>query len=183
MSVLTDRIGDSPIADRWRDLSSARRAQVIVGAVVVIYVIWTLLTGNHGWLYKHAPIGIVLAGVVYGSVYALGAFGLILIYRSNRIINFAHGALGSLVGVLAIGLVLEHGLNYWIALPAAVVGGVLVGGLTEIFVIRRFAKSPRLILTVATIGLAQVFGANELIGAKHEGFTALTGAFSPPFNL
>src|SRR5438105_4386241 len=157
MSVLTDRIADSPIAERWRDLSSARRAQVIVGAVVVIYVIWTLLTGSHGWLYRHVPIGIVLSGIVYGSVYALGAFGLILIYRSNRIINFAEGALGSLVGVLAIGLVKVHGLNYWIALPAAIVVGFLLGGLVEVSTIRKFARHPRLILTVATIGLASGF--------------------------
>jgi branched-chain amino acid transport system permease protein len=187
VSVLTDRVGElgSPIADRWRDLSGARRAQVTVGAVVVIYVIWALLTGNHGWLYKHAPIGIVLAGVVYGSVYALGAFGLILIYRTNRIINFAHGALGSFIGVLAIGLVKVHGLNYWIALPAAVVGGFILGGLVEIVTIRNFNKRkvPRLILTVATIGLATAFGGGELFLSKKEGFTSLTGAFAPPFNV
>ncbi|HEV3351900.1 MAG TPA: ABC transporter permease [Acidimicrobiales bacterium] len=166
-------------------MTSTRRTQVIVGAVVVVYVVWSLIGGDSGWLGKKAPIGIVLAGVVYGSVYALGAFGLILIYRTNRIINFAHGALGSLVGVLAIGLVKEHGLNYWIALPAAVVGGFLVGGITEVGVIRNFNKKkvPRLILTVATIGLATAFGGLEILGSKRENFTSLTGAFSPPFNV
>ena len=171
------------LLDRWSDLSGTRRAQLIAAAIVVLYLIVAIAAGDHSTVGHKAPLGIVLAGVVYGSVYALGAFGLILIYRSNRIINFAHGALGSFVGVLAIGLVKEHGLNYWIALPLGVAVGVLTGAITEIVVIRRFAKSPRLILTVATIGLAQVFGANELIGAKHEGFTALTGAFAPPFNV
>src|SRR5204863_2156224 len=103
-----------------------------------------LINGDHGSIGRKVPLGIVLSGVVYGSVYALGAFGLILIYRSNRIINFAHGALGSFVGVLAIGLVLEHGLNYWIALPSAVAVGVPVAGLNMILVIRRFAAPPRL---------------------------------------
>ncbi|MBV9412124.1 MAG: branched-chain amino acid ABC transporter permease, partial [Acidimicrobiia bacterium] len=170
---------------RWDDMSGNRRAQLIVGAIIVIYVLWAFIGGNSGWLYKHAPIGIVLAGVVYGSVYALGAFGLILIYRSNRIINFAHGALGSFVGVLLIGLVIEHGLNYWIALPAAVIGGFLLGGITEVVVIRNFNRKrvPRLILTVATIGLATAFGGLELLLSKKEGFTSLTGAFAPPFNI
>jgi branched-chain amino acid transport system permease protein len=166
-------------------MSGTRRAQIIVGSIVVVYLVWALAAGNHGWLYRKAPLGIVLEGVVYGSVYALGAFGLILIYRSNRIINFSHGALGSLVGVLAIGLVITQGLNYWIALPAAVVGGIFMGGLTEILVIRNFNKRrvPRLIVTVATIGLATLFGGLEFRFTKFEGFTALTGAFSPPFNL
>src|SRR4051794_10774459 len=185
MSTLTSRFENLPIADRWRDLSSARRAQIIVGAIVGIYVVWALVAGNHGWLYRRAPIGIVLAGVVYGSVYALGAFGLILIYRTNRIINFAHGALGSFIGVLFIGLVKVHGFNYWFALPAAVVGGFILGGLIEVGVIRNFNKKrvPRLILTVATIGLATALGGGELYLSKKEGFTALTGAFAPPFNV
>src|SRR5690242_9623704 len=122
MSTLTSRFEDLPLVDRWRELSGTRRAQIIVGAIVGVYILWSVVAGNHGWLYRRAPIGIVLAGVVYGSVYALGAFGLILIYRTNRIINFAHGALGSFIGVLFIGLVKVHGFNYWIALPAAVIG-------------------------------------------------------------
>jgi branched-chain amino acid transport system permease protein len=171
------------IADRWRDMSGTRRAQVIVGAIVVLYVILAFATGKHGYIHHKAPIGIVLLGVVYGSVTALGAFGLILVYRANRFINFAHGAMGSLVGVLAIGLVKVHGLNYWIALVLAVVVGGLLGGFIEVSTIRRFSNSSRLIATVASIGLAQALGGTELIGSKHEGFTALTGAFNPPFNL
>ena len=111
----TGTFGES-LAGRWSDLPLKRRLQAVVGAVVVVYLVWAFAAGNHGFLYRHAPIGIVLVGVVYGSVYALGAIGLILIYRANRFINFAYGALGSLVGVLAVGLVKVHGLNYWIAL-------------------------------------------------------------------
>jgi len=185
VSVITDRLGESALADRWRDLSVNRRTQIIIGTVVGLYILWTVIGGNHGWLYKHAPIGIVLAGIVYGSVYALGAFGLILIYRSNRIINFAHGALGSFIGVLFIGLVKVHGFNYWIALPAAVVGGFILGALIEVGVIRNFNRKrvPRLILTVATIGLATALGGGELYLSKKEGFTSLTGAFAPPFDV
>jgi branched-chain amino acid transport system permease protein len=168
--------------DRWRSLTGARRAQLIVGAVVVAYAIAAVAGGPHGYIHRKAPIGIVLLGVVYGSVTALGAIGLILIYRANRFINFAHGALGSMVGVLAIGMVKVHGLDYWIALVLAVAVGGAVGAVTEIVVIRRFSKSPRLVLLVASIGLAQVFGGFELYGSKKIHFVSLTGAFSPPFN-
>ena len=68
------------------------------------------ITGTDGYATRdNAPFGIAAVGVIYGTVTALGAMGVILIYRANRFINFAHGALGSMVGVIAIGLVLEHG--------------------------------------------------------------------------
>ncbi len=169
--------------DRLKQSSLTRRVQLVIAAVVVVYVVVSLANGNHGYLYHHAPLGIVLVGVVYGSVYALGAMALILIYRANKFINFALGALGSLVGVLAIGLVKVHGLNYWIALPLAVAVGAGVGALTERFMSWRFRKSSRLIITVASIGLAQLYGGFELSGSTKEHFTALTGAFSPPFSV
>ena len=171
------------LVERWDTLGTRAQVAVSVGAVCVLYVVITVATGAHGWLHHKAPIGIVLLGVVYGSATALGAMGLILVYRANRFINFAHGALGSLVGVLAIGLVKVHGLNYWIALPLATLVGAAVGGVTEVSVIRRFRTSPRLIVLVASIGLAQLYGGLELGGSKAIHFISLSGSFSPPFNL
>jgi branched-chain amino acid transport system permease protein len=166
-----------------RELSPRLQAALAAGVVVAAYIIGYYITGPNGWVHHKAPIGAILLGVVYGSVNALGAMGLILIYRANRFINFAHGAMGSLVGVLTIGMVKVHGLNYWVALPAAVIVGGLVGAFIEVTTIRRFRNSPRLILLVASVGLAQVLGGLELIGSVHEGFTSLTGAFAPPFNV
>jgi branched-chain amino acid transport system permease protein len=165
------------------DLSARVRAALAIGAVVVAYLVAWAATGAHGYIHQHAPIGFILVGVVYGSVYSLGAMGLILIYRANRFINFAHGALGSLVGVLAIGMVKVHGVNYWIMLPAAVIVGGLVGAYIDVGIIRRFAKSSRMVVMVASIGLAQVLGGTEFLSSKAEGFTSLTGAFAPPFNV
>jgi branched-chain amino acid transport system permease protein len=33
----------------------------------------------------------VVSGVVVGSIYALAALGLVLVYKSSRVANFAHG--------------------------------------------------------------------------------------------
>ena len=168
---------------RWEGISVRARIALGIGAVIVGYFIALAITGPHGWVHSHAPIGFILVGVVYGSVNALGAMGLILVYRANRFINFAHGAMGSLIGVLAIGLVKVHGLNYWIALPLAVIAGGMLGALIEVSTIRKFANHPRLILLVASVGLAQGLGGLELIGSQKEHFTSFTGAFAPPFNL
>jgi branched-chain amino acid transport system permease protein len=171
------------LKERWAALD--RRMQLIigVGGPILLYLLLLHAPGFDSYLHKKAPPGVILQGVVFGVVYALGAFGLILIYRANRFINFAHGALGSLVGVLAIGMVLQHHVSYWIMLPVGVVAGIAVGALTELLVIRRFRNSSRLVLTVASIGLAQVFGVLELGGSKAINFISLVGPFKPPLNV
>ncbi|HET9076118.1 MAG TPA: ABC transporter permease [Acidimicrobiales bacterium] len=181
--VMTPAQAANPLVQSWKRLGDRARLTAVIAGGALLYVLVTVATGSHGLLHRRAPIGIVLLGVVYGSATALGAMGLILVYRANRFINFAHGALGSMVGVLAIGLVKVHGLNYWLALPLATAVGAAAGGATEVGIIRRFRHSPRLIVLVASIGLAQLFGGLELLGSKAIHFISLTGSFSPPFSL
>ena len=102
------------------------------------------------------PVGVWVQGVVLGLLGALMAVGLGLVYRLNRVVNFAQGDLGSAPAVLAFGLVGLSGVNYFLGLAhRAGGGGRPRRAAVEILVIRRFARSPRLMLTVATIGLSQ----------------------------
>jgi branched-chain amino acid transport system permease protein len=102
------------------------------------------------------PLGTVVNGLCTGALYGLIGVGLILIYRTNRIINFAVAALGAVPGLLGVLLMVVRDWSWWICFPIAVVGGALVGGLVDVFIIRRFSQAPRLILTVATIGVSQI---------------------------
>jgi branched-chain amino acid transport system permease protein len=120
---------------------------------------------------KGAPVGVVLIGAVLGTVTALTAMGLILIYRTNRIINFAYVSMGGLGAVYAIELFLHSHVNYFLAMAIGIVVGIVTGGLVEILVVRRFANSSRLLLTVATIGLAQILGGGELLVPRLFGST------------
>jgi branched-chain amino acid transport system permease protein len=169
--------------ERYRALDTRLRTAVVVGAVAVLYLLALHLPGTGHYLHKKMPLGIVVIGIITGTVTSLLAIGLILIYRTNRFINFAYGSMGSFVGVLAVGLYLQHHWSYWVILPLGVVTGVAVGALIEFLVIRRFQNSSRLILTVASIGLAQLLGGFELIGAKAINFTALVGAFKIPIHF
>src|SRR5438093_2157391 len=104
------------------------------------------------------PSGIFLQGLILGMLNGLLAVGLVLIYRTNRIINFAQGELGAFAATMAQELHVRAG---WPFLPCVLVGIVaatLSSAFIEFAVIRRFAKAPRLILTVATIGVAQLLG-------------------------
>jgi ABC-type branched-subunit amino acid transport system ATPase component/ABC-type branched-subunit amino acid transport system permease subunit len=105
-----------------------------------------------------APLGIVLRGAVFGVGNGLLAVGLVLTYRTTRIINFAYGAMGGVGGGLAAALTLGQGWPWPLAALVGIATGALVGAATERLVIRRFVNAPRLVLTVATIGLAQLLG-------------------------
>ncbi|HEX2850926.1 MAG TPA: ATP-binding cassette domain-containing protein [Acidimicrobiales bacterium] len=114
-----------------------------------------------GILYP-APLPILVLGAVLGSLSALVALGLVLVYRANRIINFAQGDLGGLAAILAASLIVGPKWGFFPAVAVGLVAALAIGGLTELVFIRRFARAPRLILTVATIGLQQIFAFGEL---------------------
>ncbi len=66
-----------------------------------------------------------LAGLSGGSLYALVALGLVLIYRSARVLNFAHGDVATFGTFIAFAAV-TSGLPLWAALPVAVGVGAAV---------------------------------------------------------
>ena len=103
-----------------------------------------------------APGPIIVLGLIVGSLSGLVAVGLVLVYRANRIVNFAQGSLGGLAAVLAASLIVGPHWPFALATAAGLVASLVVGALVEIGIIRRFTNSPRLVLTVATIGVAQL---------------------------
>lgn len=101
-----------------------------------------------------APASIIYDGIALGALYGLLGAAIILIYRTNRIINFAAAALGAVPAIAGVLLIVNKGISWYIAFPAAVLGGAVLGAAVDVIIIRRFSKSPRLILTVATIGVS-----------------------------
>ncbi len=179
MTAVLQRIpGAAALGDR-----SKRDKSVIVGLGVVLayFGVYNLpLTAD--FIQDKAPYSVLFIGTVQGTTTALLAMGLILIYRTNRFVNFSYAAMGALPGAFALGLHLEQGLPFFAALVLAVVIGVVVGFLTEL-IIRRFKNSSRLIVTVASIGLAQIFGVLSLLANKAIGFISLAGGFTIPLDL
>ncbi len=107
-------------------------------------------------IFWRTPYGAVLQGIVLGLLTSLVALGIVLTYRSNRVLNFAQAELGLLPTVLSVMLIVESGFPYLAAFAIGLVAAALLGVSSEFLVIRRFSRSPRLILTVATLGLAQI---------------------------
>ena len=130
-----------------------------------------------------APNSILFQGAVLGSLSALIAIGIVLTYRANRIINFAQGDLGAVAGVLSVSLIVGPHWPFWPSLFVGLAAGVVLGGLVEFLFIRRFAKAPRLILTVATIGIAQILAGLQLIIPSWFGYNTSPQNFPTPFDF
>jgi ABC-type branched-subunit amino acid transport system ATPase component/ABC-type branched-subunit amino acid transport system permease subunit len=97
---------------------------------------------------------LVFNGVVDGLVIGLLAMGIVLIYRSTRVINFAVGNMGLVGATLLALLVVNWGVPFWLSAVAALILGTLFGTLMELIVVRRLFYAPRVIMLVATIGIA-----------------------------
>ncbi len=102
---------------------------------------------------------IVFEGVASGLVYGLLAMGIVLIYRSTKVINFAVGNMGLPGTALFALMIINWSFPFWIALALSLVVGALVGTIVELIVVRRLFSSPRVILLVATVGIAQLMRA------------------------
>jgi ABC-type branched-subunit amino acid transport system ATPase component/ABC-type branched-subunit amino acid transport system permease subunit len=127
-----------------------------------------------------APSGIVVRGLVVGGLTALIALGMALVYRANRIINFAQADLGLAPTILAFLLLDQSGLPYPVAVLAGLAAAVALGAATERVVIRRFSRSPRLLVTIATIGLSQVLVAAGMLLPRLWDLDLIAGRIAPP---
>jgi ABC-type branched-subunit amino acid transport system permease subunit/ABC-type branched-subunit amino acid transport system ATPase component len=120
---------------------------------------------------------ILAIGAITGLIYALLAAGLVLVYRSTGIINFAYGEMGALCAAVLAKLV-DEGWPFWPTLGVVVALGAVLGGVVELVIVRRLRTSPRLVLLVATIGVGQLlYLAQLLLPLKTRNTT-----FPSPFN-
>jgi branched-chain amino acid transport system permease protein len=149
----------------WRHRVAGPVIRGVLAYVVLVEIVTQYLFGRidvpglhvglieQGRYAQSIPRGVLVGGAVIGALYGLIAMGLILVYRANRIINFAQAQLGSVPAVLALLLIARRGWPYLLAVPVMLIGAVVLGGVAEITLVRRFAKAPRLILTVVTVGV------------------------------
>lgn len=154
----------------WRHPRWGLPLRVVVGYLVFVEIVLQLFFGrvrlgplSFGRMEQAVPVGIVLNGAVVGSLYALVAIGIILVYRANKIINFAQAGLGAVPAVIGLAMIANLGAPYGLGLLVMLLGAPALGAAVNISIIRRFERSPRLILTVATIGLVQVLAFFELV--------------------
>jgi ABC-type branched-subunit amino acid transport system ATPase component/ABC-type branched-subunit amino acid transport system permease subunit len=159
------------------ELDPRARAAVTAGAVVAALAVGSVA------LPQGVPAGVVALGLVYGATTGLTALGLVLIHRASRVVSFAQAEIGGLAVAVAVLLVTGSGAPYAVGVVAGLVAAGLTGAAVHWIVVRRFRAAPRLLLTVATIGVAQVVGAAQLGLPSLFGDLRPLTAFTTPFHV
>src|SRR4030095_12512662 len=85
-------------------------------------------------------------------LYCVVAPGFVLIYKASGVFNFAQGAMVFFAALTFVGLH-EAGLNFWVAFAVTMVAMIMLGLITEKFVLRPLVNQPQITLFMATIGL------------------------------
>ncbi len=153
---------------------SARRTIAPLTPALVLVLVQLVFFG--------VPLGAWIRGVVIGLLTALLAVGMALVYRANRVLNFAQADLGFIPAALSVGIIVFSGLPYLLGLAAGLGASIVLGALVELAIVRRFARSPRLVLTVATIGITQLLAVFAILIPRLWDENAASQRIPPPFD-
>jgi len=74
--------------------------------------------------------------VILGGTYALLGIGLTLIFGIMRVVNFTHGELYAFGAYAVFALAMLLGINFFLALLLAILGGVVIGAAIELVLLR-----------------------------------------------
>ncbi len=97
-------------------------------------------------------ISVLLSGIAVGGQYALIAIGYTMVYGILRLINFAHGDVFMVAGLL--GIYLSASFPLYVSLPLVIVLTVLLGFTIERVAYKPLRSAPRMSVMISAIGVS-----------------------------
>ena len=100
----------------------------------------------------------IASGLVTGSVYALLAIAIVIVFRTTDVANFAEGEFYMAAAYFAFFLIAIVAVPYWLAIPLTIAGIFLAAAFFQRVVLRKVASSRGVAvnLVIATLGLSYV---------------------------
>ncbi len=112
---------------------------------------------------------LVVSSLGFGGIYALAALGLTVIFKTSNVVNFAYGAMATVVAMVAWTAHTGLGLPSAAAWILAIFGGGVLGAASETLFLRRVEGGPPIVSIVMTLGLLLVV----------EGLTGVVWGYGP----
>ncbi len=98
---------------------------------------------------------LIVSGLANGCVYGLIALGFVMIYKATEAVNFAQGDFMMFGAFICLGLTNSEymGLNFWLAVPIAIVAMGALGYAVDRSVIRQMFGQSQVAIVILTIAL------------------------------
>lgn len=101
-------------------------------------------------------IQIIFRSLETGSIYALAALGIIIVFRTSIVVNFAQGAIGMFNTFVVTYLFNSMGIPLWLAIIGGVVSALITGILIDFLIIRHTKKVSGDGKQIITLGLMMI---------------------------
>ena len=103
--------------------------------------------------FLHNNFGYLLSGISVGGQYALIAIGYTMVYGILRLINFAHGDVFMVAGLIMV-YAIAGGLPMWLSIILVLVLTVVLGVVIERVAYKPLRSSPRMSVMISAIGVS-----------------------------
>ena len=128
----------------------------VVAAVLVAFFVKESWAGNP--INGDAILNLLVIALPLAGIYAISAAGLVVVYTTTGIFNFAQGAVGMFMAYLYWELRINHNVPTLIALVLVVlIAAPLVGLGLDRFIMRRLAGQVLVVQLLVTVGLMLSF--------------------------
>jgi len=96
---------------------------------------------------------LLVSGIMTGGIYGLVALGLVLVYKSSRVLNLAHGGFLMILAWLCWSFATQLGLSIWLSIVLVLAVSVVAGLGVERFILRPLIGQPILAIIIVTLAL------------------------------
>jgi len=122
-----------------------------------------------------------VTGLLAGGPIALTALGLVLIFKSSYIFNFAQGQLLLMGALITWWFSVEAGLPLWLSILVALAISALLGLAIERLALRPMTGQPLLSIILMTLGMSQALQGLSLLlfGGSQRNFPQIFSAADP----
>jgi Branched-chain amino acid ABC-type transport system, permease components len=115
-------------------------------------------------------VQVIFSSLEIGSIYALASLGIIIIFRTAKMTNFAQGATGMFNAYVATFFLIKTGLPTVVAVLVGMLSAFILGTCIDFLIIRRVKNKASISLQIVTLGLVLIltglapllFGGNPL---------------------
>jgi branched-chain amino acid transport system permease protein len=122
---------------------------IAIAAVVICAIVFSMLQGDE----RDKALNAVVQGILIGGIYALIALGVVVVFKSSKVFNLAHGGVLMFLAYLLWWLMDPMGMHLAAALVIVIIAGTLLGLGIDRFLMRPMIGQSALVTFIMTLVL------------------------------